>query len=362
MSINLLKLTLYKARSLEEAQEGSAAVFFKKSANTIAKWLSSTTPPDIGAAQTALDDYLASAEGQNLTLPKLDSEQTPPQGVTIPPKEDHEPQIHKTTMGDGIESEKYTQPGELEKPAEAPRKRISILMPTSSEKGVMAVTTLALLGSWKATLPAEHQALLANLDIQTDTNAHSARNMLATRFLKTQNEWSFWMDRDMIVSFGNPAWFADKTGKAYDQQFAGQAYINRLMSHNKTIVGCAYSERSRHGRMLFAGGMKEKGAPDTELMAEIRSGPKDKLVMVDWIGFGAIAVHRKVLEDMIERCPEVKPASGTTDFRFFNPLPEATSHGGEDVAFCTRAKRAGHATYMDLSCIAGHVGMQSYMP
>lgn len=358
--IHLHQLVLAKIEAIGEAE---AAVFFRKGAATISKWKGGTTPPDIAAAQLALDDYFtdkAVPPAGKLIATAPDA--PPPQGHTIPPKQEGEPQPFTTTLGDAKEGDKFTQPGENEKPKEQ-RRKIMILMPTSSEKGIMAVTAQALLGSWKATIDDDRiREELAHLQIVTDTNAHAARNELASRFLKSGDEWTFWMDRDMIVSFGNPAWFADKTGVKWPAEFSGQAYINRLMSHGKSIVGCAYSERSRHGRMLFAGGMKEKGGADTELMTSIRSGPRNQLVPVDWIGFGCIAVHRKVFEDMIERCPEVKPAKVGGDYRFFNPLPEASSHGGEDIAFCVRAKRAGHQTYMDLACIAGHVGMQAYMP
>jgi hypothetical protein len=35
---------------------------------------------------------------------------------------------------------------------------------------------------------------------------------------------------------------------------------------------------------------------------------------------------------------------------------------GEDVAFATRAKQAGHQSWVDLSVIVGHIGSCSYGP
>lgn len=188
-----------------------------------------------------------------------------------------------------------------------------------------------------------------------------SRNHLATRFLKTDSEWSFWVDDDVILPCGSPELFRFLTG-CYDpinganqqhwsfripDNFLSFSAPDRLISHGKSIVSGIYFDRWQKNTITAVFG----DGPKTSL-------PADQLHPVDFTGFGCIAVHRKVYEDIIATFPEVmkKDAPGN-ESGFFTPIQgEDGRMQGEDQSFCWRAKQAGHTTFLDLALICGHVG------
>jgi hypothetical protein len=76
----------------------------------------------------------------------------------------------------------------------------------------------------------------------------------------------------------------------------------------------------------------------------------DAVVEVDWLGTGAMLVHRRVFEDIDKTYPDI-------DGNYFHPIDGKT---GEDISFCIRAKKAGHATHIDLSVPTFHLGYKTY--
>jgi hypothetical protein len=320
-----------------------AAKYFGVSKAIMSRWMGGTAQPTVAAAQRVLDEAMKTG-GVEIPVP------APVQGRTIPEPAAATEVVKRTT----IEGPKKEQ--DPVKALEKARK-FSILCPINRDMSYVVV--MSMLGQWKATLPESVQDLLGHLNFETDTNPHVGRNRLATAFLKTQDEWSFWLDSDVIAPTGNPGWFKRRTGNKHADHWFGKAAITRLTSHpGKLFVGGLYATRTAD-RKIVASPSDTKNESDKMTAEDIRKGPIDKLIQVDWIGFGCTAVHRKVFEDILERVPGVRQPEGKWH-EFFTPL--SGGNEGEDMAFCKRAAQAGHAPHLDLSIHCGHVGKFCFNP
>lgn len=192
-------------------------------------------------------------------------------------------------------------------------------------------------------------------------NLSVARNALAASFLRGPCEWSFWLDGDTITPTGNAEWF-----KRYAEMpdlpdvFAGMNTIHRLLAHKKDFVSVCYVDRKNGDTPQFGGG----NTP--EMRAEVKRGPRDKLIEVPWTGFGGVLIHRRVFEDIIRTQGDeirMKPDSALGkkfgyEYSFFHPLDLETC--GDDIPLCARARKAGHKIHVDLALMAGHVGDRVY--
>jgi 2-polyprenyl-3-methyl-5-hydroxy-6-metoxy-1,4-benzoquinol methylase len=137
---------------------------------------------------------------------------------------------------------------------------------------------------------------------------------------------------------------------------------NRLMKHNKPIVGALYFHRGDthdpfvfkyvglkkdvYGRMSHSWAplrdlvykfLSESGIPMADGSFVVNNPPFDPLIECDAVATGAMMIHRSVLEKM------EKP--------IFEYEPMAIS---EDLMFCLKAKQYGFPIYCDLSTISGH--------
>lgn len=336
---------------IEELGPDAAAAFFGRTSATIKKWAGGTAQPDVSAAQKVLDEALASGtiEAPAFTKP-------PPQGETRPeeaPKHEEKP----TSVGDAQPGEKPRAP-EPEKAMQS-AKRFSIVTPVNRDMSYAVV--LSMLGNWKATLPQEIRAMLSTMDFEPDTLVHRARNILATRFLASGNEWSFWLDSDIVAPIGNPSWFKRRTGTKYADKWFSTAALERLTTRGKSLIGGVYAERNHGGKLINQIGLSPRDTTEKERAERIKAnGPEDTVLPVGWLGFGCVAVHRRVFEDILKTQPEVKAANDGEPHHFFNAIEGGPQ--GEDVAFCKRAAQAGHPSFLDLSVFCGHVGKFAYMP
>ena len=171
---------------------------------------------------------------------------------------------------------------------------------------------------------------------------YQARNKLAAKFLETDARWLLMLDDDMIPCIGRPEWmrfWVPSARNVLDLPLQ-RHIIHKLIGDNKTIVGAAYFER-REGAGLVCS--------DQSLVPRARQYD-DAVVEVDWLGTGAMLVHRRVFEDIAKTYPDI-------DGNFFHPIDGKT---GEDISFCIRAKKAGHATHIDLSVPTFHLGYKTY--
>jgi len=171
---------------------------------------------------------------------------------------------------------------------------------------------------------------------------YQARNKLAAKFLETDARWLLMLDDDMIPCIGRPEWmrfWVPSARNVLDLPLQ-RHIIHKLIGDNKTIVGAAYFER-REGAGLVCS--------DQSLVPRARQYD-DAVVEVDWLGTGAMLVHRRVFEDIDKTYPDI-------DGNYFHPIDGKT---GEDISFCIRAKKAGHATHIDLSVPTFHLGYKTY--
>lgn len=213
--------------------------------------------------------------------------------------------------------------------------------------------------------------------------AHS-RNKLATQFVNSKLEWMLMVDDDMVLPFGDAAWFNGTTQFKLADKFAGLHTLNRLLSHGKTVVGATYFGRWKAGHPVFAEGK----AMEKLLRAD---GPRDELRPTRWVGTGTCLFHRSVFLDVERMFPELSREKNDGMGQWFtsseHDLDKAVAtilergmnqdlkaalseleegrrrskinsvHGiGEDVQFCVRASQAGHQPYVDLGLWCGHAG------
>lgn len=213
--------------------------------------------------------------------------------------------------------------------------------------------------------------------------AHS-RNKLATQFVNSPLEWMLMVDDDMVLPFGDAAWFNGNSGLKLPDHFAGMHTLNRLLSHGKTIVGATYFGRWKAGHPVFAEGQQME-----KLLRA--AGPRDEVLPTRWVGTGCTLFHRTAFLDVESRFPHLsRERNGGTGQWFTSsehdlhqavedvinrgPLQDVSEaiailesalhkssiHSnmgiGEDVQFCVRATQSGHQPFIDLGLWCGHVG------
>lgn len=217
--------------------------------------------------------------------------------------------------------------------------------------------------------------------------AHS-RNKLATRFLESDHEWMLMVDDDMILPFGDAAWFNGSTQLNLPQKFASLHTLNRLLSHEKTLVGALYFARYRKGPPVFGEGKQMEELLRTR-------GPRDEVRPTRWVGTGVCLFHRTVFLDVERKFPDLSREANNGTGQWFSTsehdlqkaVQEVIARGpdqdveealeilenarrmskihsglgmGEDVQMCVRATQAGHQPHVDLGLWCGHVGNFPY--
>lgn len=192
---------------------------------------------------------------------------------------------------------------------------------------------------------------------ETNTVIQMARNRAAKAFLSSGAEWCWMVDGDTIPPFGDPGFFYSRLGvpeKKIPPHFLQWHAIDRLRSHKKTIVSAIYHQRRRHGAKVVA-------PIDSATSDRIKNGgPSDRLLEVPWVPTGCVMVHRKVFEDIMEKFQdELAQSDPNEPFNFFG---HDIGKCGEDMAFFTRAKEAGHASFLDLGVWCAHMGNHAFIP
>lgn len=229
-------------------------------------------------------------------------------------------------------------------------------------------------------------ALMTNFD---DAFVAHTRNNLAKAFLQTGFEYCLWIDDDVIFPCGHAHWFKSHCGwPKFPDKFAGFNAIDRLLSHQKTVVGGLYFGRRPGAGPVYAEGMSIKSEADYA-----RTSPHDLAKVTNWIGFGCTLTHRSVFDDIVKKYPALNghwftssehrllndveatirmlgdgPMDGEKALKAYQMLENAHAHAtkvsnmgvGEDVIFCRRAREAGHQIYVDMGLVCGHVGHRVY--
>jgi hypothetical protein len=213
---------------------------------------------------------------------------------------------------------------------------------------------------YKTSNPVTTQALIAMaLDfgkdrirfdlVMGDAMVYHSRNKIAEKFLETDARWLFMLDDDIIPSIGRAGWYRAWVASARNaqEQPLQRHILHRLIGSGKTLVGGAYFGRQEGGRLMCS---------NLQLESEARNYT-DKVVPVDWVGAGAMLIHRKVFEDMRQKYPELASKYSNTPFNYFQPGEDGA---GEDIAFCKRAKACGHQPHVDIGIPLAHVGYKTY--
>lgn len=230
-------------------------------------------------------------------------------------------------------------------------RRVVILMPTSRQ--ISPHVMFALMANLK-------RQPWVGFQMEADTIIQRSRNLLADAFLKSDAEWSVWVDDDVVLPFGDEGYFYHRLGASQSREPKGtysKLAVERLLSHKKKIVGGVYFQRQPGGTSITAPGLRPKNNAENIIREEINSGPRDKLIAVDWIATGCALVHRDVYLDIIAKNPDRKPESEGQPFDFFG---HDVSKRGEDVEFCKLAREAGHQPHLDMGLWCKHIGNYAY--
>lgn len=196
-------------------------------------------------------------------------------------------------------------------------------------------------------------------ELQGNTVIERSRNNLAMRFLRGPDPWSFWLDADVFMPFGNAEIFLNYSGaQKMPQQYAAYNAVDRLLKHNQPMVGGVYGARVKRGPLVTQPEMHPRNIQDTRIGEAIRAGKSaGGLQPVGWLAAGLMLVHRVVYEKIMEMNPlKLQPGE---DYPFFNRLGDWR---GEDQAFSFRAIQAGFTPYLDTEVRAGHIGQTIFMP
>ena len=190
---------------------------------------------------------------------------------------------------------------------------------------------------------------------------YHSRNYLADLFLKTEAEWSFWVDDDILFSFGNPKIIREfcSLDDSYPEGLLALDTLPKLLSHNQKLVGGMYFGRNPKGKAQF----QEGQLPD--MHKQVINPNFLGLLETGWVATGLMLVHRDVFMQIREKFPELSPGEKTASdgykyyvdyWDYFLPL----NGRGEDVSFCHRAKACGISSYVDTAVRAFHVGAACY--
>lgn len=224
--------------------------------------------------------------------------------------------------------------------------------------------------------------------------AHS-RNTLADEFLKSNADFLFTVDDDAVLPFGDANWYNSMTSFNLPMPFAGFNALDRLLSHQKSLVGGLYWGRHKFGAAMYSEGNNNPSEAEWA-----RKGPHNVVKPCRWVATGCLLVHRSVFLDIEKKFPRLArgangkggqwfsssehaamdcidktremlsrgPLSGETALKALSMLEAGAAEArrnsslgiGEDVQMCTRAKEAGHQPFVDCGLWIGHQGACIY--
>ncbi len=174
-----------------------------------------------------------------------------------------------------------------------------------------------------AQLPALYPQTSFTIDFIASSLITTARNYLVRKFLKTDCDWLYFWDSDVVI---RDTTFLDKLTETAE-------------SLKADIVGGAY--RIKHDRGLYAFGNYKDGE-----LVNFKVGDLDQPMLVDTLATGSMLISRKVFETV--------PAPWFS----FVEKPESTIP--EDHNFCNMAREAGFKIAVDPRFNTYHVGYFSW--
>jgi hypothetical protein len=168
---------------------------------------------------------------------------------------------------------------------------------------------------------------------------HQARNVLAEGFMRTECDWAFWMDSDMLMPADTIVKLVEQA-KKLDTKFMTGVYYQRLGEHLPVLW--------RKNPILMDGTpaplLGEKNDPKDAHLHHFIIPTGQLPLKADVCGFGCVLTHRS----MFEAIP--KP--------WFKTIADECS---EDFYFCEKAKAAGFQLWADPSIPLGHEGQAPFI-
>lgn len=191
------------------------------------------------------------------------------------------------------------------------------------------------------------------------TLIEDARNALATRFMNIKDaEYAVMIDDDMVLPCGDSRVYNETYKIGLPAPFSSYLFLERILSHNKPLVGALYFGRHPAGKGQYAEAF-ESDVEDQNAHRLVRPGLK----ATRWVATGAMCVHRSVFQAIMdaapEKFPDIIPQKPDHPWAFFRRLGPLI---GEDVSFCMRATACGIQPYVDTALICGHIGPTIYGP
>lgn len=159
-------------------------------------------------------------------------------------------------------------------------------------------------------------------------NIAGPRNQLTTTFLASDAEWSVWVDSDVTPEPGViRSLLARAVGAGV--HIASSLSVTDWHDSDRLVVHpCVATGRNAAGQLV---------TDRAQVFDWVRNGPS--LVEVPAVGFGCVAIHRKVYAAIALR-------SGRRDYWFRNEWNEDDDELGEDYRFGVVAAEAGFPTYL----------------
>jgi hypothetical protein len=230
---------------------------------------------------------------------------------------------------------------------------IHLAVPTHSET-ITTATAVTLL---------DFKDLAAARGVEVRVHFHSApvisdlRNVIVADFLAGTADLLFMLDADQGLD-AETIWRMVESGYLV----VGCIYPRRNFRWAEVPANLSSSDMTRivYHAMRFVGTLVVR--PDGRF--DIRNG----FARAEFVGTGALLIHRQALLTMQHSFPELKgqgfseedesPSRIQHNWGFFNPLVAARDgrNAGEDIAFCERWRRCGGEIWADVMSDTTHVG------
>jgi len=210
--------------------------------------------------------------------------------------------------------------------------KVSLLCPISESVSPLTFqSALALVG-----YASKHGVDIDFIGVTERTLIEKARNMLTKEFLKTDSEWAFWMDADMV----------------FPKDVIVQLLKTAREKEAKMVTGIYYQRGDKHFPVCWVRDPKLESNKDVKYInhdeydsneyigtfALPGPGAKEPF-LVNTAGFGCALIHRNVFE--------------STEYPWFLFLPGKCS---EDFYFFVNAKKKGYKLWADPVPHLGHIG------
>lgn len=186
---------------------------------------------------------------------------------------------------------------------------------------------------------ARHGVKVEHFELTSRVFVHIARYSLAERFLKSDAEWSLWLDSDMQIPKETIPELL-KWAKALNAKLISGVYYQRWGDF--LPVAMMNSVKNKKGEIIWKGKHKYE-----TIALDIPDSVKEA-IEVDFCGFGCVLIHREVFERMklpyfkLLCCDDLKGLK-EDDFIF------------EDTYFSVKARELGYKIYALPTLDLGHI-------